>query len=122
MREDTVQLVQTVVADDEPALASARMLDRDLRAQLLAELLLQSRDIGIGACSRLAGRRGGFLQAAHEGFRLADRQSLAGYQRRDLDLLSPLGQREQRAGMAHLDLAPLDALGNLRRELEQSQQ
>jgi hypothetical protein len=40
--EDSIELVQAVVADDQLAFAAGRVLDSDLRAKLLRQFLLQA--------------------------------------------------------------------------------
>src|SRR5262245_52980505 len=64
--EDSVELVEAVVADYQLALTGRRMLDRDPGAQLFGQLLLQAVDVRItrGLFRCLACRRP--LHAAHE--------------------------------------------------------
>src|SRR5688500_20183545 len=53
MVENTVELVERVVADDEFALARGRVLHGDLRTQLLAQLAFELADVRIDArCAR----------------------------------------------------------------------
>ena len=61
-------------------------------------------------------------ETAHERFRLADRETLLRDQRADLGLLFGRGQREQRAGVAHFELALLDERADGLRQLEQAQE
>src|SRR5690606_37501997 len=103
---------ETVVADDELALAAGAVLDRDLRAKPLRQLALELRGVRILPAARpsflgaagLCCRRG---EAAHQRFRLAHGQALACDQRRDFGLLAALAEAEQRSRMAHLERALL---------------
>ena len=61
-------------------------------------------------------------QAAHERLGLADREALLGNQRADLRLLLRHRQREQGAGVAHLELALLDEWPDRLRQVEQAQE
>src|SRR5690606_18190540 len=48
MREDAVELVETVVVDDELAAALGAVLQMHLGAELVGEVLLEPRDVRVG--------------------------------------------------------------------------
>src|SRR5688572_24811243 len=56
MVENTVELVERVVADDEFALARGRVLHSDLRTQLFAQLAFEFANVRIDARRALCGR------------------------------------------------------------------
>src|SRR6516162_3478449 len=123
MSEDPVELIQAVVAHDELAAASPARLDRDTGTELIRQLLLEARHIGIALARTLLYRRAvRGLQAPHQGLGLAHRQTLARDQQRDLGLLASLAEAEQRAGVTHLEGALLEELAHLGRELQQAQE
>src|ERR1700680_3001862 len=123
VRQDPVELVQTVVTHHELALATAARLDGDAGAELLGELLLQALHVRVArGCPRTGSGTGRGLQAAHQRLGLAHRQALLRDQRSDLALLPFLGERQQRTGVAHLDRALLQQFAHLGRELQQAQQ
>src|SRR6185295_13553330 len=119
MREDSVELVERVIADDELALPRRRMLKLDRRAELVGEVVLEPLDVRV-----LRTRPAGTILAAasvsdeapHERFRLADREALLRDERADLGLLFRRGQCQERAGMTHLELALLDERADGRRQ------
>ena len=49
VRQDSIQLIQAVVAHHQLALATGGMLDGDLRAELVSELLLEALDVRVTA-------------------------------------------------------------------------
>ena len=49
VRENTVELVEAVVAHDQLALAAGGMLDGDLRTELVGEFLLEALDVRVAA-------------------------------------------------------------------------
>ena len=71
---------------------------------------------------RRAAAGGAREHAAHHAFGVAHRQAPLRDQRADFDLLAALREAEQGARVTHLELAPLDECGDLRRQLEQAQQ
>src|SRR4051812_20572066 len=94
VREDPVELIQAVVGDHQLALTGGGMLDRNLGAQLLGQLLLQTIDIGVTGrrCRDRAGRR--LLDSPHEGLGFPYGEAFLGNQRSDLDLLLTIRQRQ----------------------------
>ena len=58
MVENTVQLIQRVIADDHFTLARGGVLHLDLGAELLAELAFELADVRVGARARLVRGRG----------------------------------------------------------------
>ena len=57
MFENTVELVERVIADDELPLARSRVLHGDLGAELVAQLAFQLADVRIDARRAFLGRR-----------------------------------------------------------------
>jgi hypothetical protein len=55
VREDAVQLVEAVVTHDQFAFATGRMLDGDLRAELVSEFLLEQLDVRVAAVRAFRG-------------------------------------------------------------------
>src|SRR5262249_9252277 len=120
--EDTVELVQAVVAHDELATAAPARLDRDAGAELLRQLLLEARHIGIAlAVAIVRSHPEPDLQAPHQRLGLAHREALARDEQRDLGLLAAFGECEQSASVTHLERALLEELADLGRELQQAQ-
>src|SRR6185503_5734488 len=111
VRENPVQLVEAVITDDELAAARRRVLQLDRRAELVGEVVLEPLDVRIlraalsGLVLAVARVRD---EAPHERFRLADGESFLRDQRADFRLLPRRREREQRARVAHLELALLD--------------
>src|SRR5882672_5721570 len=66
--EDPVELVEAVVADHQLALAAGRMLDRNLRAKLLRQFLLEPVYVRITRRIYLRLARGRLLHSPHERF------------------------------------------------------
>src|SRR5215469_11794409 len=101
--EDSVELIETVVAHDELATAAPARLDCHACTELLRQLLLESRDVRV-AVARAIQRSGSMrsLQAPHECLGLTHGQSLAGHEQCNLGLLASLCEREQRARVTHL--------------------
>src|SRR5215207_4527298 len=84
MVENTVELVERVVADDEFALARGRVLHGDLRTQLFAQLAFELANVRIDARRALCGRGLRLRsQALDQRFGLAHRQVLLLDQRAD---------------------------------------
>src|SRR5688572_27005469 len=125
VRQDSVQFVQAVIADDELALARIGMLQLDRRAELVGEVVLEPLDVrvfrarAIGLALALVRVRD---EAADKRFGLAHREPLLRDQRADLGLLARGRQRKQRAGMAHFQFALLDQGADGLRQVEQAQQ
>src|SRR6185436_13697668 len=101
------------------------MLQLDCRAKLVGEIVLEPLDVRV-LRTRLAGLVLAAArvrdESAHERLGLADREPLLRDERADLELLLGHGQSEQRAGMAHLELALLDERPDSLRQLEQAQE
>jgi hypothetical protein len=55
VRQDAVELVETVVTHDQLALAPGRMLDGHFRAKLIRELLLEALDVRVTAVLAFGG-------------------------------------------------------------------
>src|SRR4051812_21023374 len=122
VREDAVELVEAVVTDDQLALAAAGMLDRNLGAELLGQLLLETIDVGVARriCLGAIGRR--LLQTPHERLGITHRQALLDDNQGRFDLLLAIRQRQQSPSVAHFELALLHVLRDFRSELQQAQQ
>src|SRR5271163_1722810 len=86
------ELIDTVVADDEPALAGCRVLEGDLGAQFVGDLSLQA--LNIGVYSRRTPGLGGAraYDAAHQTFGIANRQRLFNHQSGHFYLLASRGE------------------------------
>jgi hypothetical protein len=121
MEQDSVELFETVVMDDELALSLVSLLEPDRGAQPLRQVILQPRHIRVGAGLpiRLVPSA---LQVPHQRLRLPDRQSPRYHPTRRFYPLHPIRQTQQCPCMPHLDLMVLKQSFDLSRQLEQSQQ
>src|SRR3569623_3376729 len=103
VRQNSIQLVETVVMDDELALAFGAMFKLYARAQFFGQLFLQTADVGIRGLHRR--RSAGVCeQAPHHALGFPYRYSL----RRHLARRGALGgrlPRQERASIAHLQIA-----------------
>src|SRR5580704_11541075 len=123
MTEYPVELVKTVVADDDTAIAAARVLDVDPCSELVCQLVLKSLNVGVqGSRAPIRARLYRFHRATHQCFGVAHRQALLHHEVGDLNLLTPMRQAEQRPRMAHLELSLLEPLAHFGGQLEQTQQ
>src|SRR3569832_479613 len=120
-REDAVEFVESVVVDDELALALAAVLELDARAYFFGEVCFVTTDVRgdrLRGCGLLGGLR---EQTAHQAFGFAHRYALRHFLARGRALRRAL-QRQQRTCVAHLQFAPLHHAFELVVELQQAQQ
>src|SRR5690606_21171496 len=124
--EHAVERLEVGVVDHQAALAAASVQHVDARAQGFRQLALERDDVGLRARLRgLRGLAGGRHLAGrellHAVLDLAHRPAVLGGLARERDR-GLRRQRQQRAGMAHLQRAGLDQGADLGRQLEQAQQ
>src|SRR5690606_34919301 len=121
--DDPVQLVEAVIADHDPA-ALLAVLDADRGAEPLRELRLEPPNVRILRLG--AAVDGGSLLRLGETpdrlLGLADAPALANDAVRELELDRRRRNAGQRAGVAHIELAPLDERSDGVRQFAQPQQ
>ena len=92
VRQDSVEFVERVVADDHLALARGAVLDLHDSAQFFGQLVLQPLHVGIErfCVLGLTTTRGARQHAADQRLGLTDRQALFCHQGADFDLVPPV--------------------------------
>src|SRR5690606_7569984 len=122
MGDDPVELVEAVIADHEPA-AAPPVLDADGRAELLRELRLEPPDVRVlRPAFRARPLRRAPREPADRPLRVADAPALLADLVRKLELDGRRRHAEERPGMAHVELAPLEHPADGLRQLEEPQQ
>src|SRR5690554_3328808 len=122
MLDDPVELVEAMVPDHDPP-AFIPVLDADRGAEPLGKLGLEPPDVRVLRAHRppaapgLAGPR----ESADRLLGLPDAQALADDPVRELELNRGRLDAEQRAGVAHVELASLDERPDRLRQVEQPQ-
>src|SRR5690606_34828402 len=122
MRDDSVELVEAVIADHEPP-AAPPVLDGDGRAELLGELRLEAADVRVlraGGAVRPLGRP--TRQPADGLLRVADAPAFLADLRRELERDGGRRHGEERARMAHIELTVLEHRADGFRQLEKPEQ
>src|SRR5690606_31859273 len=125
VRDDAVELVEAMIADHEAAAALA-VLDGDGCTEPLRKLHLESAHVRVLRASArvVAGRPslGPAGEPADRVLRVANTPSLLADPVRELDLHGLRRNAEERAGMAHVELAALEHRADRLGQLEEPEQ
>src|SRR5262245_40027757 len=88
MRQDAVQFIQTVVADDDSALAADAVLNRHLGSQSIRQVLLKFAHVRVlGLTGRFFLSRSMIKHSPNKRFGLTNRETLCGHEYSNLSLL-----------------------------------